>query len=135
MELETLQSECATNEYLLKRLESLVHALTKYPDNTAGPGDIFFKVATGEAEDGKFKPAAATKDNRLQQSEQFKKYSWLILDLCDAIESGNHVSTKKGQSTTLATYMDALRQEIMSTKQIQNELQAKRVGMDKRTSA
>ena len=34
MELEALRSECATNEYLLKRLESLLQVLQKYPENT-----------------------------------------------------------------------------------------------------
>ena len=70
----------------------------------------------------------------MQQSEQFKIYSFLILDLCSTIENDHYASGKEGECAPLVTYINALKQEITTINKLQEELQAKLAGMDKETS-
>jgi hypothetical protein len=106
--VDSLKCEQMTNDYIIGRLKSLAWALGRYPQtNTDATGD-FFKVATGSEEDRSFSQTLGRKDENSQECQQFKRYTHLILDLCDSIENGEHESAVKDQPVTLTTYINAV---------------------------
>jgi hypothetical protein len=79
------------------KAEARTDALGKYSQTNADAGDIFFKVATGTEEDRKPKQSLASKDDESPECQLFKRYSYLILDLCDSVENADQEGAGKGQ--------------------------------------
>lgn len=88
----------------------------------------------GREEGGRFELSPANKDNESQQSQQFKKFALLILDLFHSTENEDHEVVMKGQRVTLTTYMNAVNKHVTDIQKRQKELHTKLIALEKTLS-